>query len=257
MERRGDQAARSQASEKVRVIGMKQALRILGLAIGALAAVAIVIAASAAGLYKWVDDKGVVHYSDQAPAETPANGTTMLDKQGRQVKKIEPPLTPEQLKAKAAEDERERALAKVKADQERQDKALMQSYSSEEEIDIAKARAISTLDSQMKSAQAYGVELARQQKVIAAKKASYGSQPIPIELERESAAVDSELSRQTILVRQKQDELGRAEAKYDTIKQRWHEILANQAAEAAKGTKASSNKSATMPPPASSTAASK
>src|SRR2546428_6958413 len=181
-----------------------------------------------AGTYKWTGEEGVVHYSDKAPAETPAKGATVLDKQGRPVKKIDPPLTPEQIKAKADEEERARALAKAKDVQARKDRALMQSYTSESEIDIARNRAISTIESQIKSAEAFSADLSRRQNNIAMQKAGYGGKRIPTKLERQSTSVDNELSRQTILIRQKQEELTLVTAKYDTIKQRWREILADQ-----------------------------
>ena len=193
-----------------------------------LAAVLVAGTVSAAGLYKWTDDQGEVHYSDKAPQETPTKGAAVLDKQGRQVKKIDPPLTPEQIKAKADEDERQRALARVRDEQARKDKALMQSYTSENEIDLARNRALTTIDSQIKAAQAYSADLALRQKDIAKRKEGYGSKPIPTELQHESDAVDTELSRQTILIRQKQEEQAMVTAKYDTIKQRWREILADQ-----------------------------
>lgn len=234
----------------------------------AIALVAAVFAgtASAAGTYKWTDEQGVVHYSDKAPPETPAKGATMLDKQGRQVKKIDPPLSPEQVKAKADDEERQRALAKIKDDQARKDRALMQSYTSESEIDIARSRAISTLESQIKSAETFTADLTRRQKNIAKQKANYGSKPIPIEIEREATAIGNELSRQAILIRQKQEELTQVTAKYDTITQRWREILADQeraaaataAAAAAKAqnpasAKAGAGKSVTTAHPASTT----
>jgi hypothetical protein len=234
----------------------------------AIALVAAVFAgtASAAGTYKWTDEQGVVHYSDKAPPETPAKGATMLDKQGRQVKKIDPPLSPEQVKAKADDEERQRALAKIKDDQARKDRALMQSYTSESEIDIARSRAISTLESQIKSAETFSADLTRRQKNIAKQKANYGSKPIPIEIEREATAIGNELSRQAILIRQKQEELTQVTAKYDTITQRWREILADQeraaaataAAAAAKAqnpasAKAGAGKSVTTAHPASTT----
>ena len=184
--------------------------------------------ASAAGTYKWTDEQGVVHYSDKAPPETPAKGATILDKQGRAVRKIEPPLTPEQAKAKADEEERLRALQKARDDQARKDRALLQSYTSEAEIDIARNRAVSTIEAQIKSAQAYRADLAGRQKALARQKATYGNKPLPIELERESASVDAELSRQGVLIAQKQEELVAAAQKYDTIKQRWQQIVADQ-----------------------------
>lgn len=111
----------------------------------------------------------------------------------------------------------------------------MASYTNEGEIDIAKARSLSTLEAQIKSAQDYSADLKQRQQRIAAQKASYGGKLIPVELEHESATVDSELSRQTILIRQKQGEMSSAEAKYDSIKQRWHEIIADQERAAAAG----------------------
>jgi len=224
MGRRRERAARLR---KAGVTGMTQAIRSLGLGFGAAAALALATSAWAAGMYKWVDDQGVVHYSDKAPPDVPAKGESVLDTQGREVKKIDPPLTPAQLKAKADEDERQRVLTKAKDDQARKDRALMQSYSTEDEIDIAKARAVSTIESQIKSAQAYSSDLMSRQQSIAKQKAKYGGNPIPAELEHESTAVDSELSRQAILIRQKQEELAMTATKYDTIKQRWHEIVAD------------------------------
>ena len=55
------------------------------LALGALPAVA-------AGMYKWTDDQGVVHYSDQLPADAMNKGSVVFDKQGRPIKKIDPAL---------------------------------------------------------------------------------------------------------------------------------------------------------------------
>jgi hypothetical protein len=214
-----------------------------------LAAILVAGTASAAGLYKWTDDQGAVHYSDKAPPEMPAKGATVLDKQGRSIKKIDPPLKPEEIKAKADEDERQRALAKARDDQARKDKALMQSYSSENEIDLARTRALTTIDTQVKAAQAYSTDLVRRQKDIAKRKEGYGGKPIPVELQHESDAVDTELSRQTILIRQKQEEQTMVTAKYDTIKERWRQILADQERARVAAAEAEAAKAQNPPPP--------
>jgi len=205
---------------------------------GWVALVSLLPAANAA-TYKWTDEDGKVHYSDKAPQDA-AKGAAVLDKQGRQVKKIEAPPSPEAIKAKAEEDARQKAEAKARDDQARKDRALMQSYTSENEIDLARQRAVSTLETQITSAQAFSETLQKQQKAIAARKQSYAGKPVPIELERESASVEEELSRQNILIRQKNEELTMVAEKYDTIKQRWREIMADKerataAEQAAKG----------------------
>ena len=199
--------------------------------IGLLVATAAVVAmcgTAGAATYKWTDDQGVVHYSDKVPPEAVSKGATVLDKQGRPTKKIEPAPTPEQLKAREAAEEDQRARAKVEQDQARKDRALMQSYTTEAEIDIAKNRALSTLDAQIKSAQTYSADLTRRQQDLKKRKASFGDKPIPIDLERDLTNVDIELSRETALIKQKTEEVAAVSAKYDTEKKRWQEIKADQ-----------------------------
>jgi len=195
----------------------------------ALWTVALLALAGAAGAttYKWTDENGKVHYSDKAPADAPA-GATVLDKQARPLKKIEAPPSPEELKAKAEKEQQTRTEAREREEQARKDHALLQSYTSENEIDLAKSRAVSTLQAQIASAQKFSETLLRQQKALAARKQTFEGKPLPIELERESVSVDAELSRQNILIRQRQEELAMVTQKYDTIKQRWREIVSDK-----------------------------
>jgi chromosome segregation ATPase len=184
--------------------------------------------AAQAATYKWVDDQGVVHYSDKVPPEAVSKGATVLDKQGRPVKKIEPALTPEQVKAKQAAEEDQRVRARAQEEQRRKDRALMQSYTSEAEIDVAKSRALGTLDAQIKSAQAYGADLTRRLQDLKKKKASYGDNRVPPDVERDINTADVELSRQNALIKQKSDEIVAVTAKYDADKARWEEIYSDQ-----------------------------
>jgi len=208
------------------------------------AAAPALCAAAGATTYKWVDDQGVVHYSDKVPPEAVNKGATVLDKQGRPTKKIEPAPTPEQAKAKAAADEEQRAQARATEDQARKDRALMQSYTTEAEIDVAKNRAITTLDAQIKSAQAYSADLTRRQQALQKRKASLGDKPVPIDLERDLNNVDVELAREATLIKQRQDEVASVTAKYDTDKKRWREIKSDQQRSAAAGDAVASKSSA-------------
>jgi hypothetical protein len=183
------------------------------------------VAPALAATYKWVDDQGVVHYSDKAP---PDKGSTLLDKQGRTVKKVEPAPSPEQLKAKADAEEQARVAAKVQADQARKDKALMQSYTTEQEIDVAKNRALATIDGQIKSAQAYSADLNRRQEDLKKKKASFAGKAVPPDVDRDLNTIDVELARQQGLIKQKTEDIVTVTAKYDADKKRWQDIKADQ-----------------------------
>ena len=193
-------------------------------------AFALAPAAAAQQLYKWTDEKGVVHYTDKAPD---ARGGTVLDKQGRPVRTIEAPPTPEQARAREVDEERQRATAKDRETAARRDRALLSSFTTEAEIDLARARASATFETQIQSAQAYLGQLTKRKKDIDARKARFGDKPIPPQLEHESAGVDSEYAKNSDLVAQKKRELAQVIAKYDADKQRWRELKAREDANAA------------------------
>jgi hypothetical protein len=194
--------------------------------------VAIALAAPAAAqqLYKWTDEKGAVHYTDKAPEQ---RGGVVLDKQGRPVRTIEAPPTPEQMRARAEEAERQKSLAKEQENAARRDRALLASYTTESEIDLAKARASATYETQIQSAQAYMTQLTRRKQDIDARKARFGDKPIPPQLEAESATVDSEYAKNTDLVAQKRRDLASVVARYEADKLRWRELKAIENANAA------------------------
>lgn len=225
----------------------RQASRAFG-AIAVAALVALAPAAVAQKLYKWTDENGKVHYTDKAP--DPSRGGVQLDKQGRPVGKIEPAPTPEQARAKAAEEERRREAAKEQEITARRDRALLASYTTEAEIDLARARAVGTVESQIQSAQAYLAQLTKRKTELDARKAKLGDSPMPPQLERESASVDAEYAKNSDLVVQKQRELAAVTARYDGDKQRWRELKAQQdsnAAAAASGNRVASPAPAAPP----------
>jgi hypothetical protein len=184
--------------------------------------------AAAAGTYKWTDDQGIVHYSDQMPAEGINKGGVMIDKQGRQVKKIDPTLTPAQTKAKEAEDERLRQIAKGQEDKSRRDIALTHSYTSEEEIDFARSRALLAVESQLKSAETYIADLTRRQQELKKDKLAYATKAVPPTLDSELSGLDEELARQDKVLAQRRAEITAINAKYESDKLRWREIRSDQ-----------------------------
>ena len=192
-----------------------------GLALGALPA-------AAAGVYKWIDDQGIVHYSDQMPADAVNKGGVVIDKQGRQIKKIDPTLTPAQAKAKETEDERQRLMAKAQEEKSRRDTALMHSYTSEEEIDFARTRALLAIESQLKSAETYTADLTKRQQELRKDKLAYGTKPVPATLDNELTGLDEELARQEKVLAQRRAEITAINAKYESDKLRWREIRTDQ-----------------------------
>jgi len=212
---------------------------------------------SAANLYKWVDEKGVTHYTDKMPPDAVDKASVEMNKDGIAVKRTEPAPTAEQRRAKALEDERLKATARERETVDRRDRALMQSYTTEDEIDLARNRALGTIDTQVSSAQAYSVQLAKRRDELVAKRKTYGSKPVPAAIDTELESIADELSKQEALIAERKRDSAVITARYDQDKQRWRELRvindardAAAAAEAAKASGARITGNTAAPPPA-------
>lgn len=205
-------------------------------------AIALVPAARAA-TYKWVDDKGVVHYTDKIPPEAIDKANVQLDKQGVPIKKTDPAPTPEQRRAKAEEAERQKQLAKERELVDRRDRALLSTYTTESEIDLARQRALSTIEQQIQSSTGYSTQLSKRKVELEAKRAELGTQPVPPVIERELTNITNELAKQVDLVAAKQKEALLVNVRYDADRKRWRELRAATEAQMNGG----------KPPPAAST----
>ena len=195
---------------------------------------ALVVASgtASAAMYKWVDEKGVVHYTDKMPPEAVDRGNVELSKQGVPIKKVDPSLTPEQRRAKEQEEERKRAVAKQQEDTARRDRALLASYTSENEIDLARQRALNAIESVMRSSAAYVESINKRKAEVQERIATFKDRPVPPVLERERDSLNEELDRQNEVMAIKRNEASAVNARYDADKARWREITAARAAEA-------------------------
>jgi hypothetical protein len=183
--------------------------------------------------YKWIDEKGLVHYSDKMPSDAVNRAHVELDKQGRPVKKVDPALTGDEIRARAADVERQKQEAKEQEILARRDRALLASYTREEDLDLARARALTTLDGQMQSARVYAAALVKRQEELNEQRQSFASKGVPPAVERELESVDSELAKTNALLESKKQESLGVAAKYDADKQRWRTLKAS--ADAASG----------------------
>lgn len=102
--------------------------------------------AAAARLYKWVDEKGEVHYTDTPPPETARHGRAILNEQGVPVKRIEGEKTPEELEAERRRRAALEARRRAEAARRRHDRMLLATYASEADMVAARDEKIATLE---------------------------------------------------------------------------------------------------------------
>jgi hypothetical protein len=183
-----------------------------------------------AGLYKWIDERGVVHYSDQLPVDAVNRASLELNRNGLAVRKTEqarpvvqrPQPKNETEEQAARQAERDRMLAA------RRDRALIESYANEGEIDLAKSRAIATIDGQTQSASAFIAQMTKRRTDLESQKVTYAPRPVPGAIERELETIDAELARQNELIAGKRKEAATVAARYDADKLRFRELRSTE-----------------------------
>ncbi len=119
-------------------------LRILTIAVTML----LTTSAMAQTVYRWVDDRGEIHYGHAVPPEYAQRGFDRMGPDGQVRERIAPALTPEE---RAARDVRMALDAERQAEQRSQDtrdRLLLASYSSEEDISNALNVQLTALNSQ-------------------------------------------------------------------------------------------------------------
>ena len=105
-------------------------------------------AAGAEGLYKWTDERGVVHYSDYPPPTEQKSGVSKLNKQGILLRKGE---SEADKRAHEAELERKKQEQAQRAEQLRYDRALQERYRSAADIAAERDKQVKTLQTGLRT----------------------------------------------------------------------------------------------------------
>jgi len=198
-----------------------------------LAAVIIATLSSAAvspafaAMYRWVDSNGRVHYSDTMPPDQAGKGHRELDRKGRVVNEVEQVRTSEEDRRRAeaarrqAQEEERQAL-----EQTRRDRALLTSYTSEEEIDLVRDRALELEKLQIDSLQAQ-MKNAKEKLDYAngeIKRLSGPGKKVPQTFVQMKEEAESDQARIGEMLGQRQNSLEDIRKKYESDKLRFREL---------------------------------
>jgi hypothetical protein len=201
--------------------------RNLWLTLCALAACGVVAAAQSGGtgtVYKWTDEKGVVHYGDSVPAEYSQNERSMLNSQGVEVGHVEGTNNG----AAVAERARVAEVARLKA---QHDQFLLSTYLSSKDIEQLRDERLGQIEGQIRASSAYidslGTRMATLQE-RAMHFRPYSSDPnarrIPDELAEELVSVCDEARNQRRALDAKRKEQADMRAQFEADIARYREL---------------------------------
>lgn len=156
-------------------------------------------------VYRWTDEKGVVHYGDHIPPQYAQQDTTVLNDQGVEVDHVAPPKTPAEL-AQAARTQAQQLA------QKQRDNFLLTTYTSVKDIEQLRDERLEQLKGQRAAAEQYVASLHERLLALQARAMLYrpyaqNARRMPDDLSEQIVrTLDEERSQRTALATKDQEE---------------------------------------------------
>lgn len=198
--------------------------------LGAGFALSISIASGAhAGTYRWVDERGQVHYGDHMPPESRDRAYSLINQQGITVKNIEKAKTVEQL----AEERRMQMQREEEQRQARErvlkDRILLDTYSTVDDLIETRDRHIATLDGLIDVSQHklsnLNADLEKMTKTAA--NLERAGKPVPTELRDDINNVRGQIERENNFIRAQRNQQNEIREKFAEDTARYKQLRAS------------------------------
>lgn len=190
-------------------------------------AAALLLSAHAAAqqrMYKCVDAKGKVYYTQVPPKECAGLDTQEISRQGRVTKRTEAALTPEQQAAREEEKKKKQEQEIAAREERRRAQALLNTYSSEKDLEEARARALKDNEVAIQESEKRIAGAEKRKKELDAEKEFYLKKPMPPKLALDIKNNETEIRNQRELLEAKKKQVTSINAKYDEDRRRYREL---------------------------------
>ncbi len=189
----------------------------------ALTAVLASSGAFAQKMYKCVDAAGKTYYTQTPPKECAGRTLDELDKRGNVTRRNEV-LAPEQQAAREAARKKKAEEETAAKEERRKNAALLNTYSSEKDVEEARARALKTGNEAIKETEKRIADGEKRRAKLDEEKEFYKKSAMPPKLKQDIQNNENELKNQQELLDVKKKEIGLINAKYDEDKRRYVEL---------------------------------
>ena len=180
--------------------------------------------------FKWVDDKGVIHYGDSIPAEYSQRESHVLNSQGVEVQKHRAEMSPAEAAVFAAKQKEE-------AQRRQHDMFLISTYPSVKEIENVRDTRLEQINAQVSAAEAYISSLnsrvdglKERAQLFAPYNKKSDARRMPDDLAEEMVRASSELRTQKSALAQRRSELQSVVDTFDADIRRFKELRTSAAA---------------------------
>jgi hypothetical protein len=177
-------------------------------------------------LFRWTDESGKVHYTDQLPPEAAKNARDRLNDKGRAVESVDRAMTAEERAAFEIERARLAEEGRRAEEQAKMDSVLVGSYPTEEDLSRAFKERFELIDRSIESAQ---VGITSQEKSLTdllehAARLERDGKPVPDGVVKSIQNTRHQSMDQRKILEKRQSERGALQQEYDTTLERYRQL---------------------------------
>jgi hypothetical protein len=181
--------------------------------------------AAEAQSYRCVGKDGKRYYGSIVPAECQGRPVELLNGQGMVVKRIDPEATEKERQAKEAAAAKKRDEENAAREAERRNRALLATYTSVQDIDAARTRALADNEKAVRQIEERISATRKRQSAYEKELEFYkGKNQPPAKLTEDISNVQVELKEQQASLEAKKKEVEGINAKYDEDRKRYSEL---------------------------------
>ena len=181
--------------------------------------------ASAQSIYTCRDHAGRTITSDRPITEC-AGVMRELGPTGILRREIAPPLTADQQHQKDLDDKNKRVADEAVREKRRRDAALLTAYQNEDQIEMARRRAVADADDSIKSSRVRLEELTKDKKTLAVESDAYRNKPMPPLFRRKLDDNQALIDDEEATIKMRQFDVERINQRYDDELKRYRELSA-------------------------------
>lgn len=181
--------------------------------------------ASAQSIYTCRDHAGRTITSDR-PINECAGVMRELGPTGILRREIAPPLTADQQHQKDLDDKNKRIAEEAVREKRRRDAALLTAYQNEDQIEMARRRAVADADDSIKSSRVRLDDLVKDKKALAVEADAYRNKPMPPLFRRKLDDNQALIDDEEATIKMRQFDVERINQRYDDELKRYRELNA-------------------------------
>lgn len=193
------------------------------LAIAAAAVLALAPLAAEAQSYRCTGKDGKKYYGSTIPPQCVGLPIEQLNSQGTVIKRIDPQASTEDRAAKEAEAKKKAEESAAQKEEARRSRALLATYTSEKDIEEARARALADNQKAVKEVEDRIGQIKGRQTKLAKEQEFYKGKP-PAQLDSDIKNAEIDMKAQEGLLEAKKKEVATINSKYDDDKRRFAEL---------------------------------